>query len=137
MKIPHVHIVSRRDVRDVVLLLQTKRFDEFCVRGSVFALQVLQQTSAFCNLLHQTTTGAKVLAVGFEVLGQLLHFGRQNGDLHLWGTGVRIMSSELFNELFLGGLVEHSLENLADHLSKGSSAPKPRKTEGINEEKRI
>lgn len=96
-----------------MLLLQTERFDEFCVRCSVFALQVLQQTSAFCNLLHQTAAGTKVLAVGFEVLGKLLHFGRQNGDLHLWGTRVRIVCSELFNELFLGGLVQHSLEKFS------------------------
>ena len=112
MKIPCTDIVSRRGARDVVLLLESERFDEFCVRSSVFALQVLQQTTAFCDLLHQTAAGAKVLAVGFEVLGELLHFGRQNCDLHLWGTGVRIVCSELFNELFFCGLVQHSLEKI-------------------------
>lgn len=130
MKIPRS--ASYHDARtwDVVLLLQTKRFDEFCVRGSVFALQVLQQTSAFRNLLHQTAAGAKVLAVGFEVLGKLLHFGRQNGDLHLWGTGVRIMSSELFNELFLSGLVQHRFEKVSRSSEKRELNPETTKNGG-------
>lgn len=136
MKIPCTDIVSRRGARDVVLLLETERFDEFCVRGSVFALQVLQQTTAFCNLLHQAAAGAKVLAVGFKVLRKLLHFGRQNCDLHLWGTGVRIVCSELFNELFFCGLVQHRFENVSRSSEKRELNPETTKNGGINGEKR-
>jgi hypothetical protein len=78
-------IVSRRQRHgDSSLLLEAERFDKLCVRCSVFTLQVLEQTAALCNLFDQTAAGTKVLAVRLQVLGKLLDFSGQNGDLHLW-----------------------------------------------------
>lgn len=103
------HIVSRRGITGEKLFLESERFNELCVRGSVFTFQVLEQTAAFCNLFDQTAAGTEVLAVRLQVLSKLLDFCGQNSDLHLWGSGVRIMGAELFDEFFLCGLVEHSL----------------------------
>ncbi len=103
-----------------MLLLQTERFDKLCIGRRVFALQVFEQAATFCNLFDQTAAGTKVLAVRLQVLGKLLDFGGQNGDLHLWRPGVRVVGAELFNELIFGGLIQHSLEMLSDHLSSGS-----------------
>lgn len=72
----------------VGLLLQAERFDELCVCGGVFTLQILEQAATLCNLFDQTTAGAEVLAVCFQVLCELLDFRGQNGDLHLWGSSI-------------------------------------------------
>src|SRR3989338_2900503 len=71
------------------LFFQTQCFNKVGVRFGVFALKVFEQATTFGDLFDETAPRAEILAVRAKVLGELLHFGGQNGDLDLGRTGIR------------------------------------------------
>jgi len=66
-----------------LLLFEPQSFYKLAVCFCIFTFQVLEEATTFSNFLEKTTAGAKVLAVGFKVSGELLYFFRKNRDLHL------------------------------------------------------
>lgn len=85
---------------------------EFVVGLGIFALQVLHLTAAFADLLDETAAGRVVLLVGLQVLDEFVDFGREEGDLNLWGARVRGVRLELLNNFLLERSVQHNDKGL-------------------------
>jgi len=63
------------------------------IAAEVGALQVIEQAAALADHHQQTATGAVILLVALQMLGQVVDALRQQGDLHVGGTrvlGVRL-----------------------------------------------
>lgn len=65
------------------LSLQSKVGDEFLVRVSVFALQVLELLASISNELKQSTAGVEVFLVRAKVSRQLFNLAGKEGNLCL------------------------------------------------------
>src|SRR5215211_1756795 len=61
--------------------------------------QVGQQTTALSYHLEQTTTTGFIFLIDTKMIRQLLDAARQNGDLYLGRTGIRIMTVVIRYEL--------------------------------------
>src|SRR5690606_9643426 len=81
------------------LATQAQTSDQGAVTSSVLTLQVVQQLAALVHHADQTTTGVVVLAVGLEVVLQLVDVGGQQGYLHFRGTSVAFVLLVLVNDL--------------------------------------
>src|SRR5690606_10696233 len=81
-----------------VLTTQTQTTDQGAVTSSVLALQVIQQLAALVDHADQTTTGVVVLAVGLEVVLQLVDVGGQQCNLHFRRTGIAFSLLVLVND---------------------------------------
>lgn len=75
---------------------------------SIFALEVLHELATLADLFDQATAGAEVLLMRFQVLGEILDFRGQNGDLDLRRTGIGLMRLVLLNNALLLLCVQHS-----------------------------
>jgi hypothetical protein len=91
-----------------MLLAQAKLFDQLAVVVGVGAFQVIQHLAALAHHFQQPTTGMVILDVCFEMLGQVIDAGRQQGYLHLGGTRVTSYTLMRLNDLrLLRGTRDH------------------------------
>lgn len=88
---------------------------QIVVSLGVFALEVLHQAAAFADFLDKTASGAEVLFVALQVFREILDFRREDGDLDLRRTGIRIMSFVLLDNTFLLCCVEHVVVGICPH----------------------
>src|SRR4051812_7202556 len=63
------------------LLTDAEALDHLCVTVDVLALQVVEQAAALANELEQPAARVMILAVGLEMLGQVVDSFAQNRDL--------------------------------------------------------
>src|SRR5690606_10485579 len=82
-----------------VLATQTQATDEGAVTTGVLTLQVVQQLAALVDHADQATTRVVVLAVGLEVVLQLVDVGGQQGNLHFRRTGIAFSLLVVVNDL--------------------------------------
>jgi hypothetical protein len=73
--------------------------DDAGVSLGILTLQILQQAAALRHHLDQTTARTDVLAMRFQVFGELFDLLCKKGDLHLGGASVLIVNTELLNDL--------------------------------------
>src|SRR5215216_3719385 len=73
------------------LLTDTEALDDLSVTVDVLALQVIEQPPALANELQQPAPRMVILAVGLEVLGQVVDAFAENRDLNFWGAGVFVV----------------------------------------------
>ena len=88
---------SRRSPLPHALFAQVQFFDDGAVALDIGLLEVTQQVASVADHLQHATATVMVFVVGLEVLGQGVDAIRQNGDLHLGGTGVALMGLELLD----------------------------------------
>ena len=62
---------------------------ELLVPLFVLTFGVSEKGTTCCNHFEQTTTGMIILLVTFKMLSQVVDPFCQNGNLHLWGTGIQ------------------------------------------------
>src|SRR4029453_16862343 len=77
------------------LLTDSEPLDELVVALRVLALQVIEQTAAAADELHETAAGVMILGVRLEVIGQISNPVRQQRDLDLGRSRVGVVSSKL------------------------------------------
>ena len=82
------------------LLAQVELFEELAVLGEVVSLHVIEQFTTAGSHLQQTAATVKVLAVGAEVLGQVIDPSGENRDLDFGGSGIFIVSFELSDDFW-------------------------------------
>ena len=81
------------------LLADAQLRDHVTVAVGVRLLQVIQKAAALADQHQKATAGAMVLLVHFEVLSQLANTLAQNRNLNLGTSGVRVMRTELCDDV--------------------------------------
>ena len=84
-----------RDRLSARLTAEAEILDDLLVNGLILALEVIKLAAACVYLADQPVTGAVILLVGFQVLGQHLDLFGENGDLDFARTGVALVALEL------------------------------------------
>ena len=97
------------------------------VTFEVFAFQVIEQLSSFRRHHEQAPSGMEILSVGLQVLGQVVDPLRQQRNLDIRRTSVRLMKAISF---YCVGLLFHSFQSLLPLFSPrkggGTYLQKPR-----------
>jgi hypothetical protein len=73
------------------LFTEAELLEELRVFREVVALDVVEQLTTAGGHLEEAAAAVEVLAVGAEMLGQVIDASGQQGDLDLGGTGVFIV----------------------------------------------
>ena len=81
-----------------VLFSESELADDRTVTLDVYLLQIVEQASSLTDHLLKTAAAVEVLFVGFQVRGQVVDTGSQNGDLNFGRACVSFMGSVLFDE---------------------------------------
>src|SRR5512140_2816224 len=86
------------------LLAKTERLQKGLVPHRFHRLQVIQQAPPLPDQLEQAPSRAEVLGVNLEVVRDHVDPLREERDLDLGGTGVRVMNTELSDDVafFIG-----------------------------------
>ena len=72
-------------------LTQAELRNQGAIALDVLLLQVSQKVAAAANHLQQAAAAVMIVLVGLQVLGEVVDARRQQRNLHLGGTGVRVM----------------------------------------------
>jgi hypothetical protein len=95
---------------------ETQARDDVSISGDILAPEVVEHPPAPADHQEQTSPGVVVLLMGLQVLGEIRDAPSEDGDLNLRGTGVRLASPVLGDELGLVLFRER-------HVWKGSLPP--------------
>jgi hypothetical protein len=90
------------------LLAQAEAIDDVTIAVDILLADVLQKRRSRANHLEEASPGGMVLAMGLEVLGELVDPCGQNGDLDLGGTSVSLVCLVLFHYCGLTFLRQHT-----------------------------
>src|SRR5919106_4140532 len=102
------------------LSAQAEALDQRPVLVDVRPLHVFEQAAAPPDHPQEATTGVVVFLVDLEVLGELVDALRQQGDLNVGGTGVRVVPAEVFDDLLL---VVPGEDHPVEAITRGSRSP--------------
>ena len=97
------HLTQKDDASALRLTTDAELLDEILILGNVLALEVVEEVAAVLDLAKKAVTGAVVLLVRLEVLGEGRDFLRENRDLDFGRARVRDMAREFVLD---GGLVD-------------------------------
>jgi len=75
-----------------LFVAQVQAFGDSQITWVVNLPQVSQHSAALPNELEQSTPAGLIFFVDPKMIGQLQDAAGQNGNLHFWGTGIRIMA---------------------------------------------
>lgn len=78
-----------------VLATDAELFDQSLITRLFSALEVIQKRTTVVDHLDETAAGILILAVGLEVLCQMLDLLGENGNLNIAGSGIVFMDLEL------------------------------------------
>jgi len=65
-------------------------------------MEIIEQAASAANHVLEATPGAIVFLMRLQMLCELFDAMGQNGDLHLHGTGIGIVSCKFFSYFFFG-----------------------------------
>ena len=77
------------------LATDLQAFQQLFVRLEVMSLDIVEKFAATAGHRNKTATTVKVLAVGSEVVGEVRDALREQSNLDLGRTGIRIVSLEV------------------------------------------
>ena len=83
------------------LFLEPQLLDKRVVAALVVRLEIAQVRTAIGDHLEKTAAGMKILRVLLEVLRKLINLLRKKRDLHIGRAGVRVVSSDAFDNRHL------------------------------------
>ena len=83
-------------------LSQIEGLGELFVRFYVLAFEIFEKTASLSDFLDQSAATGEIFFMSFQVLGQVFDFGCENGDLDLWGSGIRTVGPKLLNNPLFG-----------------------------------
>ena len=83
-------------------LSQAELLNDGTVTHDVLLLQIVQHVSALTDHFLKAATGMEILGVGFQMLGEVLDAGGQDGNLHFGRACVNVASAVGFDDLGLG-----------------------------------
>jgi hypothetical protein len=92
---------ARRAAPSEKLFAQLELFRDRLVTAQIGVLQVIKEAAALADHHEQSATGAVILLVALQMLGQMVDPLREQRDLHIGGTGVLRVRLKLFNRLYL------------------------------------
>src|SRR5687768_16529185 len=95
-----------RPLVQCVLSAKPELADDLPVPLDVVVLDIVEQATSTTDELHQAPTGVMVALVHLEMLGEVVDAFREDGDLHLGRTGVRVVEPVLGDR---GGFVGHTV----------------------------
>lgn len=93
----------------IPLFAELELLKKLGVSREVVPLDVVEQLAPPAGHSDQAAAGVKVLPVGPEVLGQRVDSRREQSDLDIAGTGVRIVNFKLRDDFLLIDLLRHVL----------------------------
>src|SRR5690554_1038246 len=103
---------SAQHGRNSRLLAQAQTLDQITITVGVAIFEVIQQLAALADKLEQTTTGVVVFFVLFEMPGQTIDAGREQGHLNFRRAGIARRALKIGNDLVFGSGIESHLEKL-------------------------
>lgn len=83
------------------LFAEVEALEQLVVLGEVVLLQIVEKLAPATGEGQQTAAGVKVLAVGAQVIGEVVDAGAQKSDLDVGRTGVRIVRLVVANDRLL------------------------------------
>lgn len=98
------------------LATQVVIFKRFFVKLIICAFKIVKQLTPGINLADQTVARAVIFLVGFQMCGQHFDFACKYSDLYFAGTGVTLMTSELFSYRFFINLTHNKCFAVLDPL---------------------
>jgi hypothetical protein len=86
----------------VTLFSESQGLDHFPVPVDVLVLQVVQQPSSLTHKFEQAPSGMMIFSVDFEMLVQVIDALREQSNLNLRRSSIRVVKFKLINQcLFL------------------------------------
>src|SRR5438105_589619 len=92
---------------DKALFAKIQLLQDVSVLGQILFLEVIEQLATAGRHLEQPAARVEVLAVGAEVLGEMIDPGRQERDLHFAGAGIGLVGLELGDYFWLNYCGRH------------------------------
>lgn len=89
------------------LLTQAKLLDDCAIPLHIRLSQIVQQVAPATHQLQQALAGVEVFFVLFEVPGQILNPGGQEGNLHFRRAGVAFVFGVFVNNVFFLSSVQY------------------------------
>jgi hypothetical protein len=88
-------------VRFKALLTKAELREDIGILVQFVLLEIIEKLTTAARHLEQATAGVEILAVGAEMLGQVIDPGREECDLNFGRTGVGVVGFELCDDFWL------------------------------------